>query len=103
MYGGRLVEHGPVDRIFGSPSRPYAQALLAARPEPGQRVDELPMIPGSPPNPLDLPDGCAFWPRCPVRGDARCETEEPPLLEVATGHQARTFYQARAFEGSTTG
>jgi peptide/nickel transport system ATP-binding protein len=93
MYGGRVVEHGEVDAIFGEPAHPYTRALLAARPEPGTRVESLSTIPGTPPLPTAMPPGCAFWPRCPVRGDARCETEEPPLAEVAPGHTARTFYQ----------
>jgi peptide/nickel transport system ATP-binding protein len=92
MYAGRIVEQGSVDGIFGAPAHPYTRALLEARPRPGVRADTLATIPGTPPVPTDLPPGCAFWPRCPVRGDARCETEEPTLVEVAPGHLARTFY-----------
>jgi peptide/nickel transport system ATP-binding protein len=92
MYGGRVVEHGRVDAIFAEPAHPYTRALLAARPTPGSRGHELTTIPGTPPLPNAMPPGCAFYPRCPVRGDARCATEEPPLVEVAPGHSARTFY-----------
>jgi peptide/nickel transport system ATP-binding protein len=94
MYGGRIVEQAGVDELFAHPSHPYTEALLAARPDPAHAGGELPAIPGSPPSPLDLPAGCAFWPRCPVRGDARCEHELPPLSEVAPGHAVRTFYAA---------
>ncbi len=94
MYGGRILEHGTVDHIFGSPGHPYTQALLAARPQPGVRADRLATIPGAPPVPHQLPPGCAFYPRCPVRGDERCRTEEPPLTEIAPGHRVRTFYRA---------
>ena len=93
MYGGRVVEHGTVDAIFAEPAHPYTRALLAARPEPGTRADELATIPGTPPLPTAMPEGCAFWPRCPVRGDERCATEEPPLVEIAPGHAVRTFYR----------
>ena len=93
MYGGRVVEHGPVDAIFAEPAHPYTRALLAARPQPGTRADELATIPGTPPLPTAMPAGCAFWPRCPVRGDQRCATEQPPLREVAPGHAVRTFYR----------
>ncbi|MFC7548080.1 ABC transporter ATP-binding protein [Plantactinospora sp. GCM10030261] len=95
MYGGRIVEQGQVDDVFASPAHPYTRALLAARPDPAHAGGDLPAIPGAPPSPLDLPAGCAFWPRCPVRGDARCETELPPLTEVGPGHRVRTFYPGR--------
>jgi len=94
MYGGRIVEQARVDDLFADPSHPYTQALLAARPDPAHAGGELPAISGSPPSPLELPQGCAFWPRCPVRGDARCEHELPPLREVGGGHVVRTFYRS---------
>jgi peptide/nickel transport system ATP-binding protein len=94
MYGGRIVEQARVDDLFAHPSHPYTEALLAARPDPAHAGGDLPAISGSPPSPLDLPAGCAFWPRCPVRGDARCEHELPPLREVGGGHVVRTFYRS---------
>jgi peptide/nickel transport system ATP-binding protein len=96
MYGGRIVEHARVDDLFAHPSHPYTEALLAARPDPAHAGGELPAIAGSPPSPLDLPEGCAFWPRCPVRADARCEHELPPLREVGGGHAVRTFYPSES-------
>jgi len=91
MYGGRIIEQAPVDELFEHPAHPYTRALLAARPRIGDR-SPLAAIPGSPPNPLQLPPGCAFYPRCPVRGDGRCATELPPLAPVGENHLARTFY-----------
>ncbi|WKU06593.1 ABC transporter ATP-binding protein [Micromonospora sp. HUAS LYJ1] len=96
MYGGRIVEQGPVDAVFVAPGHPYTRALLAARPRPGTAGEELAAIPGVPPSPLDLPPGCAFWPRCPVRGDDRCAHELPPLVPIAPAHRVRTFYPAAA-------
>jgi peptide/nickel transport system ATP-binding protein len=91
MYGGRIVEQAPVDELFEHPAHPYTRALLAARPRIGDR-SPLAAIPGSPPSPLRLPAGCAFYPRCPARADARCATELPPLAPVSPGHLVRTFY-----------
>jgi len=91
LYGGRIVEHAPVDELFERPVHPYTRALLAARPRIGDR-SPLAAIPGSPPSPLQPPPGCAFYPRCSVRADARCATELPPLAPVGPGHWARTFY-----------
>jgi peptide/nickel transport system ATP-binding protein len=96
MYGGRIVEQGPVDAVFATPSHPYTRALLAARPTPGGGGGDLPAIPGAPPNPLDLPAGCAFWPRCTIRADPRCERELPPLTPVGPGHAVRAFYRPHA-------
>jgi peptide/nickel transport system ATP-binding protein len=90
MYGGRIVEQAPVDELFESPAHPYTRALLGARPHIGDR-SPLAAIPGVPPNPLRLPPGCAFYPRCPVRADARCATELPPLAPLGHAHLARTF------------
>jgi peptide/nickel transport system ATP-binding protein len=93
MYGGRCVEDGTVDDVLERPAHPYTRGLLGALPdlaEPlteGRRPD-LATIPGVPPPPTELPAGCVFWPRCPVRGDARCETEQPPLVEVGSVSRA---------------
>ena len=100
MYAGRIVEEATTAELFASPSHPYTRGLLTARPRLGQPDVELATIPGVPPDPRRLPPGCSFWPRCPYRGDARCETEMPPLREVAPGHKARTFYALEPYGGS---
>jgi oligopeptide/dipeptide ABC transporter ATP-binding protein len=81
MYGGRLVELGPVRDVLKDPAHPYTHALLRSMP----RIDEpasapLVAIPGQPPNPRRLPPGCAFSPRC-ARADARCREARPDLVE----------------------
>jgi peptide/nickel transport system ATP-binding protein len=100
MYAGRCVEEGAVDELFGRPAHPYTRGLLGALPvvddpRPARAREELTTMPGLPPDPVELPPGCPFHPRCPVRADARCATEPPPLAPVpgsAAAHRAATFY-----------
>ena len=68
MYAGRVVERGSKQELFLSPRHPYTQALLDSIPPlSGIRPKRLRSIPGSPPNLLNRPSGCAFAPRCPQR------------------------------------
>jgi oligopeptide transport system ATP-binding protein len=92
MYAGKAVESGPVAEVFRSPRMPYTMALLQSLPRLGQarrRGERLPAIPGNVPNPMALPPGCAFHPRCRFFQVARCETQEPPLEAVAADRAAR--------------
>ncbi|MEI8177457.1 dipeptide ABC transporter ATP-binding protein [Aestuariivirga sp.] len=79
MYLGRIVEEGPADAVLGAPKHPYTQALISAIPEidPTRRKTHV-LLPGDPPNPEDVPPGCAFNPRCPIAQDI-CRRDEPPL------------------------
>ncbi len=94
MYGGRVVETGPVLDIFRDPKHPYTRGLLAsiARPERGRRRGQprkpLPAIPGNVPSPLQLPPGCAFVPRCPQAVDA-CSEAMPPLEAIGRDRATR--------------
>ena len=89
MYGGKVQEVAPVERLFDAPKHPYTQGLLASLPRvAGAKTERLQTIPGSVPGIHDLPAGCKFCTRCDVKVD-RCETEEPELREVAPGHLVR--------------
>ena len=82
MYGGRIVERGPVSEIFADPQHPYTEALLRSIPLLGMRyTTPLKAIRGMVPSPLDWPPGCRFAPRCDYVFD-RCSQELPPLFEV---------------------
>jgi oligopeptide/dipeptide ABC transporter ATP-binding protein len=96
MYSGEVVEEAPVEALYAAPHHPYTRGLLGALPVLGSRGSELATIGGLPPDALDRPPGCWFWPRCPQRLDARCATEHPPLREVAPGHRLRSFYEVRS-------
>ena len=82
MYLGRIVEKGPVDRIFEHPAHPYTRALLQAipNPDPRQRRDRAP-VEGEAPSPVSPPPGCAFHPRCPFAID-ECRAAVPALEPV---------------------
>src|SRR5207237_1105966 len=77
MYAGRIVEAGPVRRIFGAPQHPYTRALIESIPRLGEANGRLTAIEGQPPDPSALPTGCALHPRCP-QPLQRCATEIPP-------------------------
>jgi peptide/nickel transport system ATP-binding protein len=90
LYGGRLVERGTVDEVFGRPRHPYTRALLDAIPPLDVELPsrKLAAIPGSVPGLGQFPPGCPFRSRCP-RADARC-VDMPPLADgVACWHPLR--------------
>lgn len=94
MYGGRIIESGPVDAIFHTPRHPYTIGLLDSLPRVDDRKDTLRAIAGQPPDPRRLPAGCAFQPRCWVSdGRPVCQTR-PPLVEVAPDHSSACHFHA---------
>jgi oligopeptide/dipeptide ABC transporter ATP-binding protein len=88
MYLGRIVEIGPTRDVLASPAHPYARALLSVIPVPNprQRRERI-ILQGDPPNPIDLPPGCRFHPRCPL-AQPMCREQDPELQEVAASHHA---------------
>jgi oligopeptide/dipeptide ABC transporter ATP-binding protein len=91
MYAGAVVEESPVEELFASPAHPYTKGLIDSLPRLGQDLDRLPMIPGTVPDPLHVPEGCRFSDRCPDRF-GRCAAE-PPLIELPGGRRARCWLQ----------
>ena len=87
MYAGRIVEQAPTLELFASPKHPYTQGLLASIPRLGKKQERLHVITGSVPNPLAVPIGCAFRPRCPVKAP-RSDRDIPPLTAVGGEHLA---------------
>ena len=84
MYAGKIVEQGNVRQIFNNPSHPYTEALITAVPKMEEKAKRLYAIPGQPPVLWDLPNACAFAPRCPYAFD-KCHQEYPPVFEVGDG------------------
>jgi oligopeptide/dipeptide ABC transporter ATP-binding protein len=89
MYGGKIVEQGPVREIYLRPRHPYTKALISSIPKIGSK-EPLYAIPGQPPDLATLPPGCAFHPRCP-KAFERCATEEPADFEIGVNHRARCW------------
>ena len=95
MYAGRIVESALADVIYGAPRHPYTIGLLRSVPRLDRPASEkLSPIEGQPPNPLDLPSGCAFHPRCPFAID-KCHVVAPALAAVGEEHLAACWVDVR--------
>lgn len=97
MYAGRVVESGPTTEVFGNPSHPYTQGLLASLlPLSGEPPESLAAIPGQPPTPDDWPTGCRFHQRCflwEAKGrPATCQSDDPPLNTITATHGAACHF-----------
>jgi len=91
MYSGRAVEEGESRAIFGQPLMPYTMGLLNSIPrvdKAAEHQERLEAIPGNVPNPLHLPEGCSFHPRCRFMID-ECKAAVPPLIDAGGGHTVR--------------
>ena len=92
MYGGQVVEHGPVRALFANPQHPYTRALLETIPRlAGERSARLKVIEGQPPMMLQAPVSCPFQARC-AHAFERCGRENPPRLPVGGGHDVACFW-----------
>lgn len=91
MYLGKIVEIADSYSLYKNPSHPYTEALLAAVPSMDLEVKKQRLkIKGELPNAMDMPQGCAFYSRCPIR-EKRCEQSIPELKEIKPGHQVACF------------
>ncbi len=88
MYLGRIVEIGATSDVLLNPQHPYTQALLSVVPVPNPRLRRQRVIlQGETPNPIAIPPGCRFHPRCPV-AVARCREVDPAFVPITEGHEA---------------
>lgn len=90
MYLGKIVEYADTRTVFKNPRHPYTMGLLNSIPQVGQKRRLVP-IEGTIPDPFEIPQGCAFAPRCPHAMD-QCR-EEPQLLEIESGHQVSCWLE----------
>ncbi|MCH7580035.1 MAG: ABC transporter ATP-binding protein [Chloroflexi bacterium] len=88
MYAGRIVESGTAKELYANPRHPYTLGLLKSVPRLDQaRKTKLDPIEGVPPDLINMPKGCSFYPRCSYRVD-KCAQETPPLAAVNEKHYA---------------
>ena len=90
MYAGRVVEKGTADEIFHHPGHPYTIGLMKSKPVVGKKVDALYNIPGSVPNPVNMPNYCYFRDRCEVRCD-QCDGKYPPEIKISDTHYVSCY------------
>ncbi|MEM3578589.1 MAG: ABC transporter ATP-binding protein [Candidatus Bathyarchaeia archaeon] len=90
MYAGHMVERAHIKDIYKNPQHPYTRGLLKSIPNIELAEQKLEAIPGSPPDLLNLPKGCRFWPRCSSAMD-KCRKTEPQLIETEPNHFVRCF------------
>jgi oligopeptide/dipeptide ABC transporter ATP-binding protein len=88
MYAGRIFEYGPIETIFGRMRNPYTRGLMRSIPQLTEKKNRLNAIPGQVPDPMDLPVGCKFHPRCDLMIED-CKKEEPALFQVNGDHFSR--------------
>jgi oligopeptide transport system ATP-binding protein len=95
MYLGRIVEIGTMLEVLEKPQHPYTRALLSVIPVPNPRLRrERIVLKGETPNPIDVPSGCRFHPRCPVAISV-CRDSDPPLFTLSKTHQAACLLLAK--------
>jgi oligopeptide/dipeptide ABC transporter ATP-binding protein len=85
MYAGQIVEYGTAKDIFYNAKHPYLEGLKKSIPHIDDDLDELSVIKGIVPDPLNLPQGCRFEPRCERRLDI-CREKQPPKVSIDQGH-----------------
>lgn len=88
MYAGHMVEYASSAELHKDPRHPYTQGLLQSIPNIELSDQKLSAIPGSPPNMVNPPKGCRFWPRCSYAKE-ECRIKEPALIDVGRNHLVR--------------
>ncbi len=95
MYAGEIVEEGTTYQVIDTPKHPYTEGLLNSLPSIDRDVDRLIPIEGAMSDPLDLPEYCSFYSRCPYRCD-RCTEGNPVLKEIEPGHFVKCFVKGES-------
>jgi oligopeptide/dipeptide ABC transporter ATP-binding protein len=92
MYAGRVVEQGRTAELFSNPQHPYSRMLLSTALDPRMRDRREEQVVGEPPNPMALPPGCPFHPRCALAQREPCATQRPELRTLSNNIQAACHF-----------
>ena len=90
MYAGRVIERGTARDIFSNPCHPYTIGLMKSKPVVGRKVEDLYNIPGSVPNPINMPDYCYFKDRCEMCVE-KCNGKYPPEIKISDTHSVSCY------------
>jgi len=101
MYAFEFIEIGSTRGILENAVHPYTRLLLKSTPNLSASIDSMDPIEGLAPDPVNVPGGCRFHPRCPL-ADAQCEESDPELQAIDAGHEAACFYWEQADEAVPT-
>ncbi len=94
MYGGKLMEFGAVRDVFKKRRHPYTEGLIGATPSIIHDISAIKPIEGTPPDIMNLPEGCVFWPRC-VYFEERCRQQEPDTVVYPDGSKCKCLLEGR--------
>ena len=97
MYAGEIVESGTIAEVFDHPHHPYTIGLFGSIPSLDETAEKLKPIQGQMPDPTELPEGCAFAPRCPYATGA-CRTRKPEMTGVGGTQMVRCLAHQGVFE-----
>lgn len=96
IYSGKIIESAPKEILFTNPRHPYTRLLLSSIPTRDKRGTRLQGVPGSIPNPENIPSGCSFHPRCPI-AQPSCAEAIPPSVKIESAHRCSCFFPGKDF------
>jgi oligopeptide/dipeptide ABC transporter ATP-binding protein len=102
MYAFEVVESGPTARVTENAAHPYTRALIRSVPGVYTPLADMEGIPGESPDPVNIPQGCSYHPRCPL-ADAECRSLDPPLGDLGEDHEAACHHWEDASEAIPLG
>ncbi|WP_276256856.1 ABC transporter ATP-binding protein [Halomontanus rarus] len=97
LYAFEFAEIGPSNRILEEPAHPYTRALLNATPNLSAPLEEMRPIAGESPDPVNIPEGCSYHPRCPL-ADEECETIDPGPYDAGPDHDVHCHHWEQSIE-----